>query len=56
VNLEQALINNGSAADLDEARRLISEMRSRVVDDLEDPEEVLLDYGLEPDYVMDLLF
>ena len=37
-----------------EAKELISEMRQRVRD-REDPEEVLYEEGLEPDYVFDLL-
>jgi hypothetical protein len=39
----------------DEADELIEEARERVADG-EDPEEVLLDeFGLEPDYIWDLL-
>jgi hypothetical protein len=30
-------------------------MMDRVLEQQEDPEEVLADYGLEPDYVMDLI-
>lgn len=37
-----------------EAQEVISEMQDRVWDG-EDPEEVLADFGLEPDYVFDLL-
>ena len=37
-----------------EAKELIAEMRQRVWDG-EDPEEVLYEEGLEPDYVFDLL-
>lgn len=39
-----------------EALEAIAEARKRVLEDGEDPEEVLQDeFGLEPDYVMDLL-
>jgi len=31
-------------------------MRERVIEDFEDPEEVLYEYGLEPDYIFDLLW
>ena len=39
---------------LKEAKQEILEMKNRVMDG-EDPEEVLYEYGLEPDYVFDLL-
>ena len=38
-----------------EADEIISEMKDRVLDHGEDPEEVLYVEGLEPDYVFDLL-
>lgn len=38
-----------------EADEQISEMKERVLDG-EDPEEILYEIGLEPDYVIDLLF
>jgi hypothetical protein len=38
------------------AENEIKEMRNRVLEDLEDPEEILNEYGLEPDYIFDLLF
>lgn len=40
---------------IEDAREEFREMRRRVFKDEEDPEEVLQDYGLEPDYVFDLL-
>lgn len=52
--LAQALLNSGSAETETEALEMIKEMHSRVIEG-EDPEEVLYDYGLEPDYVFDLL-
>jgi hypothetical protein len=52
MNLLNALINQGH--DLTEAREIIQEMRARVMEG-EDPEEVLYEEGLEPDYVFDLL-
>jgi len=30
-------------------------MKDRILDEGEDPEEVLLDYGLESDYIFDLI-
>jgi hypothetical protein len=40
-----------------DAQEAIAEARRRVVEGCEDPEDVLADeFGLEPDYVMDLLF
>lgn len=39
-----------------EAEDLIAEARKRVLDYGEDPEEILADeFGLEPDYIYDLL-
>lgn len=37
-----------------EARDLLTDMRAQV-EDGEDPEEVLYEHGLEPDYIFDLL-
>jgi hypothetical protein len=37
-----------------EADKFIKELRERVLDE-EDPEEVLYEIGLEPDYVLDLI-
>lgn len=39
-----------------EAKEEIEEMRERVLQDGDNPEEVLYEYGLEPDYIFDLLF
>ena len=39
----------------DEAKELIEEMRKQVHDGNEDPEEVLYEEGLEPDYIYDLI-
>ena len=40
-----------------EADHLIRAARKRVLMDGEDPEQILLDeFGLEPDYIMELLF
>ena len=52
MELLTALMNNGYSQQ--EALDLIAEMRERVLDG-EDPEEVLFEEGLEPDYVFDLL-
>jgi hypothetical protein len=39
----------------DEAKQMIEDMRRRVLEDNEDPEEVLYEEGLEPDYILDLI-
>ena len=39
----------------EEAKEMIRDMRVRVLEEGEDPEEVLYEEGLEPDYVMDLI-
>jgi hypothetical protein len=54
MNLEQALISNGSAETIEEARQIIAKMRNALLRG-EDPEELLGFYGLEPDYVFDIL-
>jgi len=38
----------------DEARQILEDLRERVVDG-EDPEELLYEIGLEPDYIWDIL-
>jgi len=38
----------------DEARQILEDLRERVVDG-EDPEELLHEIGLEPDYVWDII-
>jgi len=53
MDLLQALINQGNSKE--NAKIIISEMRERIMDG-EDPEELLYEQGLEPDYAMDLLF
>jgi len=54
MELLSALINNGEVETRKEGIELIKEMRKRV-EEGEDPEEVLFDHGLEPDYVFDLI-
>jgi hypothetical protein len=54
MNLIKALINSENAETEIEALAIISEMRERMFNG-EDPEELLYEVGLEPDYVMDLL-
>jgi hypothetical protein len=54
MELAEALVRNESAENLKEAFQIIAEMRDAVLDG-EDPEELLADYGLEPDYVFDIL-
>jgi len=52
--LIQALMNNGSAETREEAIKIVEEMKESVYDGA-DPEILLEDYGLEPDYVFDIL-
>jgi hypothetical protein len=54
MSLLKALMNNDYSKE--EALEEIASMRERILTDGEDPDEVLYEYGLEPDYVMDLLF
>ena len=54
MELLNGLINNGEVETKTEGMKLIKEMRKRVLEG-EDPEEVLFEYGLEPDYVFDLI-
>lgn len=53
TELEKVLVDSGgySAA---EAHEIQIEMANRVLEG-ENPEEVLYDYGLEPDYVFDII-
>lgn len=51
--LKQVLMRRDDMSD-EEASALISEMTERVWDG-ENPEEVLYEIGLEPDYVFDLM-
>jgi len=53
MNLLQALINNGN--EKEDAKDIIREIKQRMMEG-EDPDELLYEQGLEPDYVMDLLF
>ena len=55
TELHQALMNSQKLT-FEEAHELFKEMQERVYVYLEDPEEVLFDEGLEPDYVFDLLY
>jgi hypothetical protein len=58
VELIQALIDTGQASNIREAKQLIKELRKAVMDGEYggDPEEALLcEFGLEPDYVFDLM-
>jgi hypothetical protein len=52
TDLYFALINQGF--DKEEAKGIIAEMKE-MIDEGSNPEEVLYEYGLEPDYVFDLV-
>lgn len=51
--LEKALVGREDCS-LSDAREIIDEMQDRISDG-EMPDDVLYDYGLEPDYVFDLI-
>jgi hypothetical protein len=53
MSLKQALIS-GQGFSYQEAEEIIAEMKQRVLGG-EDPEEVLFEEGLEPDYLFDLI-
>ena len=54
-SLLQVLIRRDGLS-VNDAKDLIEEARIRVVEDGEDPEEVLREeFGLEPDYILDLI-
>ena len=58
MELIQVLINTDQAENVREAKQLIKELRKAVMDGDYggDPEEALLcEFGLEPDYVYDLM-
>ncbi len=60
MQLKEALINNGSAEDEAEAQKIIQQMRGEAEEllgegSLLDVEDILHQYGLEPDYVMEIL-
>jgi hypothetical protein len=52
TTLFDALVSQGYTGE--EATMIISSMRNAVLEG-EDPEEILYEFGLEPDYVFDLL-
>lgn len=54
MELIKALINIGEAENVADAKEIINEMRQRVYEG-ENPEEILYEIGLEPDYVFDLI-
>ena len=54
MELIQALINCGEAENVADAKEIIKEMRERIYEG-ENPEEILFEIGLEPDYVFDLI-
>lgn len=53
MTLREALINQGNP--IEEVDDIISSMIDDVLEGA-DPEDVLYEYGLEPDYVFDLLY
>ena len=55
MSLIKALME-GQDLTKEEAKSLILEMRKRIHNDNEDPEEVLYEEGLEPDYVFELIW
>lgn len=55
MELIKALINSEQAENVSEALEIINEMKNRVIEG-EDPEEILFEFGLEPDYIFDILY
>lgn len=55
TELEKALVSSGHARDLREAKEIRDQMMSAIAFEGEDPEAVLAEYNLEPDYIFDLL-
>ena len=53
MNLNQALMEAQGLSE-DEAKHAIKEMKIQIING-EDPEEVLYDNGLEPDYIFEIL-
>jgi hypothetical protein len=53
MTLKQALIQ-GQGLTSEEASEIIADMRKQVLEGA-DPEDLLYDEGLEPDYIFDLL-
>ncbi len=51
--IERILINRDEMTE-EEAKEVVAESRARIFDG-EDPEEVLYDLGLEPDYIFELI-
>lgn len=54
TDLHKALMNKEDLT-AEEVDNLVKEMKDRLISG-EDPEEILRDEGLEPDYVFDLLY
>lgn len=54
MRLKEALMEHDDLSEA-EAEDIICEMRERVFDG-EDPEEILYENGLEPDYVFELIY
>jgi hypothetical protein len=52
-SLQDALISSGNADSVEEAQQIISELSARMYSG-ECPIELLEEYGLEPDYILDL--
>lgn len=53
MSISEALVHQGF--DSCYVHEIIDEMRDRIVIDNEYPDDVLMDYGLEPDYIFQLL-
>lgn len=54
MELLKALLSSGTCDTEEEALEIIQEMKHDVLDG-SDPEEVLYDYGFEPDYIFDII-
>lgn len=57
MDLLNALVSSGQAENIREAKEMVNEVRQLLAEgEYDDPEEALrYEFGLEPDYVFDLL-
>ena len=61
MTLRQALIHNEHAEDMKEAHRIVREMTKEATEIIEsggnicEVENILYQYGLEPDYLMEIM-
>lgn len=54
-DLHIALVNNRSALNYEDADTIIETMHDDMIENNRDPDELLYEYGLEADYVFDVI-